>query len=115
MKVILAIITVFALVIGASINSLALTVLEQIYAAMFYIMALMAFCTFALLFKGPINWKCRWLKRECGLDEEDEAARLRNQDEDNMIETLIVETDDDAVYDGERAGRNSGASRKRNQ
>ena len=44
MKVILLIITVMTLVIGASINSMALTLAEQIYAAMFYIMALLSIC-----------------------------------------------------------------------
>ena len=70
MKVILLIITVMTLVIGASINSMALTLAEQIYAAMFYIMALLSFCTFALLFKGRVNWKCNWLLEECGLEAE---------------------------------------------
>ena len=46
MKVILLIITVMTLVIGASINSMALTLAEQIYAAMFYIMA---YCRFVHL------------------------------------------------------------------
>lgn len=75
MKVILLIITVMTLVIGASINSMALTLAEQIYAAMFYIMALLSFCTFALLFKGRVNWKCNWLLKECGLEEEAERNR----------------------------------------
>lgn len=84
MKVILIIITVFALVIGASINGMALTVFEQIYSALFYLMALMSFCTFALLFKGKINWSCRWLKKECGLEDgtgEKSADYLEKQTE----------------------------------
>lgn len=95
MKVILGIITVFCLVIGASINGLSLTILEQIYAAMFYIMALMAFCTFAMLFNGKINWKCRWLRRECGLDDDAEAKsnEADNADtSDDLVETFIIET-----------------------
>lgn len=96
MKVILGIITVFALVIGASINGMALTVLEQIYAAMFYIMALMAFCTFAMQFKGPIDWKCRWLKRECGLEDEtvDNSDKRMSADE---VENIIIFEDDGLV------------------
>ncbi len=79
MKVILVIIALFSLVIGASINDMAVNILEQIYAGMFYIIAMIAFSTFALLFKdGGFNpkWK-NWLRRECGL--EDETSRNLDQ------------------------------------
>lgn len=88
MKVILLIITVMTLVIGASINSMALTLAEQIYAAMFYIMALLSFCTFALLFKGRVNWKCNWLLKECGLEEE--AERNRPLPPEETTEMLVL-------------------------
>lgn len=84
MKVILAIVAVLALIIGGTINGMALTILEQIYAAMFYIMALMAFCTFAMLFKGPVNWKCNWLRKECGLEEDSETKQKE----------ILIEDDD---------------------
>ena len=92
MKVILLIITVMTLVIGASINSMALTLAEQIYAAMFYIMALLSFCTFALLFKGRVNWKCNWLLKECGLEEE--AERNRPLPPEETTEMLVFEEEE---------------------
>lgn len=91
MKVILLIITVMTLVIGASINSMALTLAEQIYAAMFYIMALLSFCTFALLFKGRVNWKCNWLLKECGLEE---AERNRPLPPEETTEMLVFEEEE---------------------
>ena len=84
MKVILLIITVMTLVIGASINSMALTLAEQIYAAMFYIMALLSFCTFALLFKGRV--------KECGLEEE--AERNRPLPPEETTEMLVFEEEE---------------------
>ena len=92
MKVILLIITVMTLVIGASINRMALTLAEQIYAAMFYIMALLSFCTFALLFKGRVNWKCNWLLKECGLEEE--AERNRPLPPEETTEMLVFEEEE---------------------
>lgn len=104
MKVILVIIALFTLVIGASINDMAVNILEQIYAGMFYIIAMMAFSTFAILFKdGKMNpkWK-NWLRRECGLEDE-ESTRLQQQgsqegdesDEDSTPDLIIVDLSED--------------------
>ncbi len=90
MKVILVIIALFTLVIGASINDMAVNILEQIYAGMFYIIAMMAFSTFALLFKDSgmnPKWKS-WLRRECGL--EDENGRILEQKNNGTTPDVII-------------------------
>lgn len=58
----------------------------------FYIMALLSFCTFALLFKGKVNWKCNWLLRECGLEEE--AERNRPLPPEETTEMLVFEEEE---------------------
>ncbi len=97
MKVILVIIALFSLVIGASINDMAVNILEQIYAGMFYIIAMIAFSTFALLFKdGGFNpkWK-NWLRRECGLEDEkvraSETGRPGETDSNSGPDVIIVD------------------------
>lgn len=52
MKIILGIITALAFFIGVMVNKMALSIGEQIYAALYYIMALIAFCTLSVLFDG---------------------------------------------------------------
>ena len=91
MKVILVIIALFALVIGASISDMAVNILEQIYAGMFYIIAMMAFSTFALLFKDTgfnPKWK-NWLRRECGLEDEN-IRQSGEQKEDETVPGVII-------------------------
>ncbi len=97
MKVILVIIALFSLVIGASINDMAVNILERIYAGMFYIIAMIAFSTFALLFKdGGFNpkWK-NWLRRECGLEDEkncaSETGRSGETDRNSGPDVIIVD------------------------
>ncbi len=97
MKVILVIIALFSLVIGASINDMAVNILEQIYAGMFYVIAMIAFSTFALLFKdGGFNpkWK-NWLRRECGLEDEkvcaSEAGKPGETDGNSGPDVIIVD------------------------
>lgn len=55
--------------IGVMVNKMALSIGEQIYAALYYIMALIAFCTLSVLFDGKFTCSCNWLRRECGLPE----------------------------------------------
>lgn len=69
MKIILGIITALAFFIGVMVNKMALSIGEQIYAALYYIMALIAFCTLSVLFDGKFTCSCNWLRRECGLPE----------------------------------------------
>ena len=69
MKIILGIIAALAFFIGVMVNKMALSIGEQIYAALYYIMALIAFCTLSVLFDGKINCSCNWIRRECCLKE----------------------------------------------
>ena len=55
MKIILGIITALAFFIGVMVNKMALSIGEQIYAALYYIMALIAFCTLSVLFDGKFE------------------------------------------------------------
>ena len=64
MKIILGIITALAFFIGVMVNKMALSIGEQIYAALYYIMALIAFCTLSVLFDGKFTCSCNWLRRE---------------------------------------------------
>ncbi len=88
MKIILGIIAALAFFIGVMVNKMALSIGEQIYAALYYIMALIAFCTLSVLFDGKINCSCNWIRRECGLPEKapeedddtsDDQTRKSNQ------------------------------------
>lgn len=78
--------------IGVMVNKMALSIGEQIYAALYYIMALIAFCTLSVLFDGKFTCSCNWLRRECGLPEKD----LEDEDDENAAEEELTET-----YDGE--------------
>ena len=91
MKIILGIITALAFFIGVMVNKMALSIGEQIYAALYYIMALIAFCTLSVLFDGKFTCSCNWLRRECGLPEKD----LEDEDDENAVEEELTET-----YDG---------------
>ena len=61
MKIILGIITALAFFIGVMVNKMALSIGEQIYAALYYIMALIAFCTLSVLFDGKFTCSCNCL------------------------------------------------------
>lgn len=82
MKIILGIITALAFFIGVMVNKMALSIGEQIYAALYYIMALIAFCTLSVLFDGKLTCSCNWLRRECGLPEK----ALEDEDDENAAE-----------------------------
>ena len=59
MRVVLFIIILLCLVQGGSADAAAVSIMHQIYAALYYMMALIAFCTMALM--GPIQgFCCNW-------------------------------------------------------
>lgn len=59
MRVVLFAIILLTLVQGGSADAAAVSVMHQIYAALFYMMALIAFCTLALM--GPVKgFCCNW-------------------------------------------------------
>ena len=86
MKIILGIITALAFFIGVMVNKMALSIGEQIYAALYYIMALIAFCTLSVLFDGKFTCSCNWLRRECGLPEKD----LEDENDENAVEEELT-------------------------
>lgn len=56
MRVVLFVIILLCLVQGGSADAAAVSIMHQIYATLYYMMALIAFCTLALL--GPIKGVC---------------------------------------------------------
>lgn len=59
MRVVLFIVILFCLVQGGSADAAAVSIMHQIYAALYYMMALIAFCTLALM--GPVKgFCCNW-------------------------------------------------------
>lgn len=75
MKVVLTIILVLTLVQAGMIDAQADTILQQIYGVLFYIMALMAFCTLAIL--CPVKKSCwfeNWNKKDRRRHEKDHRA-----------------------------------------
>ncbi len=59
MRVVLFIIILLCLVQGGSADAAAVSIMHQIYAALYYMMALIAFCTLALM--GPVKgFCCSW-------------------------------------------------------
>ncbi len=85
MKIFLGIIAALTFLIGVMLNKMAITVGEQVYAAMYYIMALISFCTLAILLRGSFRWNCDWLKRECGIDDDRENAKIEEADLSGVI------------------------------
>ena len=97
MKIILGIITALAFFIGVMVNKMALSIGEQIYAALYYIMALIAFCTLSVLFDGKLTCSCNWIRRECGLPEkktDDETNEENATEEETKICESINETEE---------------------
>lgn len=90
MKIILGIITALTFFIGVMVNKMALSIGEQIYAALYYIMALISFCTLSVLFDGKLSCSCNWLRRECGLPE----AKLEEEEQDAAIKENEKNDDD---------------------
>ena len=93
MKIILGIITALAFFIGVMVNKMALSIGEQIYAALYYIMALIAFCTLSVLFDGKLTCSCNWIRRECGLpekniDDETNEENIAEEDETKICESI---------------------------
>ena len=96
MKVILVIIALFTLVIGASINDMAVNILEQIYAGMFYIIGILAFIIFALFFNvSGINptWKSG-VGRYCGREHEN-GRILEQKNNGTTPDVIIVDLSED--------------------
>lgn len=98
MKIVLGIITALTLFIGVMVNNMALSIGEQIYAALYYLMALVAFCTLSVILNGKFSCSCNWLRRECGLEEkpldeneeEDEENNKKSFLHDPLNETIII-------------------------
>ena len=102
MKIILGIITALAFFIGVMVNKMALSIGEQIYAALYYIMALIAFCTLSVLFDGKFTCSCNWLRRECGLPEKEltetydgETDETEENPRRKFVKTIIITNKND--------------------